>query len=365
MPTTSRVSHGRDASSGPVAISYRRSVSAPYASYISSGDDGVLQALAHLAPLARDGLALVGERAVALGRRRRRPRRRSPRSSRVRGGQDVALVEQPGVRLVRRQVAEVEQHLVPEAGVQQVQHGVLDAADVQVDAARVVGPDVGLRAHPVALDRRVDERVLVRRVEVAQLVPARAGPLRHHVGVAPVRLRAVAEVERRPRPSRSAGRAGSPGRRTRRRGRTCAARSCRCRAARRGSIVVGQRVRVAVDVVDDRERLAPVALAAEQPVAQLVGDRRLADARWPRARRWSRRCPRRPCRCRSGRASSFAELTYGASPMNASGHRRRVERRLDAVLGEPLVGRLLDGGDRRGRTAWRTRSRAGRRTARP
>ena len=53
----------------------------------------------------------------------------------VRGGQDVALVEQPVVRLVRRHVAEVEQHLVPEAGVQQVQHGVLDAADVQVDAA--------------------------------------------------------------------------------------------------------------------------------------------------------------------------------------------------------------------------------------
>ena len=38
MPTTSRVSHGRDASSGPPAISYSRSVSAPYCSYMSSGD---------------------------------------------------------------------------------------------------------------------------------------------------------------------------------------------------------------------------------------------------------------------------------------------------------------------------------------
>ena len=46
-------------------------------------------------------------------------------------------------------MAEVEQHLVPEAGVQQVQHGVLDAADVQVDAAGIAGP---LRSHPVALD---------------------------------------------------------------------------------------------------------------------------------------------------------------------------------------------------------------------
>ena len=54
----------------------------------------------------------------------------------VRGRQDVALVEQPLERLGRRHVAEVEQHLVPEARVQQVQHRVLDAADVEVDAAR-------------------------------------------------------------------------------------------------------------------------------------------------------------------------------------------------------------------------------------
>ena len=37
MPTTSRVFHGRLVSSGPMAISYRRNVSAPYVSYISSG----------------------------------------------------------------------------------------------------------------------------------------------------------------------------------------------------------------------------------------------------------------------------------------------------------------------------------------
>ncbi len=48
-------------------------------------------------------------------------------------------------------MAEVEQDLVPEAGVQQVQDGVLDAADVQVDATGVVGPHIGARAHPVLL----------------------------------------------------------------------------------------------------------------------------------------------------------------------------------------------------------------------
>src|SRR5262249_57226896 len=37
-PTTSLVAHGRDASSGPIDISYTRSVSAPYSSQISSGD---------------------------------------------------------------------------------------------------------------------------------------------------------------------------------------------------------------------------------------------------------------------------------------------------------------------------------------
>ena len=50
-------------------------------------------------------------------------------------GQYVALVDQPRERLAGRDVAEVVQHLVPEPGVQQVQDGVLDAADVQVDAA--------------------------------------------------------------------------------------------------------------------------------------------------------------------------------------------------------------------------------------
>jgi hypothetical protein len=59
-----------------------------------------------------------------------------PRSSWYAAGEDVALVEQPAERLLELTVAEVVQHLVPEPRVQQVQHRVLDAADVQVDAAR-------------------------------------------------------------------------------------------------------------------------------------------------------------------------------------------------------------------------------------
>ena len=40
--------------------------------------------------------------------------------------------------------------------------------------------------------------------------------------------------------------------------------------------------------------------------------------------------------------SAWAELTYGASPTKASGHRQRVQRGRDALLGEPFVGRPLD-----------------------
>ena len=46
--------------------------------------------------------------------------------------QDQALVDQPLERLGRRDMAQIEQHLVPEPGIEQMQHGVLDAADVQV-----------------------------------------------------------------------------------------------------------------------------------------------------------------------------------------------------------------------------------------
>ena len=70
----------------------------------------------------------------------------------------------------------VVEHLVPEARVEQVQHGVLDAADVEVDR------------HPVALRlRRTTARRVVVRVEEAQVVPARARPLRHGVGLAHAR----------------------------------------------------------------------------------------------------------------------------------------------------------------------------------
>ena len=44
--------------------------------------------------------------------------------------------------LRRGDVAEIEEHLVPEARVEQVQHGVLGAADVEIDAAAVSRPPI-------------------------------------------------------------------------------------------------------------------------------------------------------------------------------------------------------------------------------
>ena len=207
-------STGATASRGPIDISYSRNVSAPYASYMSSGVTTFFRLLP-IFPNSR----LTGS---PLHCRRRRPRRDlvgghdMPRRVGVGVGLDVALVEQPVERLLRGHVAEVVQHLVPEAGVEQVQHGVLDAADVEVDAAGVARR---LRAHPVALDLGVDEAVLVGGVEVAQLVPARTGPLRHHVQLAPVAASGRRPGRARRPASRRRGPAAAPARTSRRRGR--------------------------------------------------------------------------------------------------------------------------------------------------
>ena len=169
-------------------------------------------------------------------------------------------------------MAEVEQDLVPEAAVQEVQHGVLDTADVQVDAAcaldrlrRTIG---GRRTHPIPLRRGLDDDVVADRIDVAQVVPARTGPLRHDVEVALVGLHAVTEVEI------DGGPFGGPAERRFRLGGLV-------ELARRPvdqfgqvdrQVLVRDRDRVAVVVEDDRDRLPPVALTGEQPVAQLRGD---------------------------------------------------------------------------------------------
>ena len=49
--------------------------------------------------------------------------------------EDDSLIHEPLERLRRREMPEIEEHLVPEARVEEMQHGVLGAADVEIDAA--------------------------------------------------------------------------------------------------------------------------------------------------------------------------------------------------------------------------------------
>ena len=169
---------------------------------------------------------------------------------------DVALVHQPAEGLARAQVAEVEEHLVPEPRVEEVQHRVLHAADVEVDAAGVA---LELRPHPVALHLGVDEGVLVGGVQVAQLVPARPGPVGHGAELAAVRLRPVAQVEHDLHPV-----VGAAQRRLRLgRGVVDVERARRVvvdLGQQHGQLVVGHGDGEVVLVEHDRERLAPVAL---------------------------------------------------------------------------------------------------------
>ena len=155
-------------------------------------------------------------------------------------------------RLGRAHQADVEQHLVPEAGVQQVQHRVLRATHVEI------------HRHPVAFHLAIDWPALVAWAEIAQVVPARAGPLRHGVGLAQRRLAA-----------RGIGGA-HPILEPRQRGARVVAGALGLEAIGFGQAhrqhLFGQRHWLAVDP-HDRKRLAPVALAREQPVAQLVVDR--------------------------------------------------------------------------------------------
>ena len=180
-------------------------------------------------------------------------------------------------RFGRIHVTEVEEHLVPEAGVEQVEHSVLDAADVQIHAAFVTRILVVVRTHPVVELVLLHHVLGVGRVDVAHVVPAGAGPVRHGVGVAVVGLDAIAQVKFDLDPVLVAAqrslRVGFGVHRIE--GARLIVRHVGQVDRQRG---IRQQMRGAVLAVDDRERLTPVALAGEQPVTQTIAHRALADA---------------------------------------------------------------------------------------
>ena len=229
------------------------------------GGDDVLQGLAHLAVLLHDGLPLPREPvlgvALDLG-----GGHVGPAGVLVGEGLDVALVEEPVEGLHGGRVPEVEEDLLPEAGVQQVQHRVLHAPHVQVDAA---GGPRRARPHPVGLVGGVGEGPVVVGVRVADLVGARTRPVRHRVRVAVVGLKALTEVEPDTQPFLRApqgclrfgvGILGIEGPR----------REVVDLGQGQGQHLVGQGVDTAVLAVDHGEGLPPVALAGEEPVTQPV-----------------------------------------------------------------------------------------------
>jgi len=59
-----------------------------------------------------------------------------------------------------RDVAEIEQYLVPEPRIEQVEHGMLRAADIQIDRS------------PVLFLVRTDECLGVLRIDITEVVPA-------------------------------------------------------------------------------------------------------------------------------------------------------------------------------------------------
>ena len=181
---------------------------------------------------------------------------------------NVTLVEQAMEWFFAAYMTKVVQHLVPEARVQQVQHCVLNSTHIQVHAAGVA---VMLWSHPILLNVFINERFGIGWVEVAQFVPTRASPLRHHVYFTAILLRPIAKVKRDIDPVLNAGK------RRNWVGGFVVRVEClwlevsqfwqqngQCRCWNRDWLIVF--------VVNNRERLTPVALTGEQPVAQLVGN---------------------------------------------------------------------------------------------
>ena len=169
---------------------------------------------------------------------------------------DHALAQLADNRLVVRNEAQVAHHPGPEAAVDEVQDGVLHAADVEVNGKP--------GAHPF----RIERGAAVRRIEVAVEVPGRV-----HEGVHGVRLPAggaAAGGAVHPQPGLDPGK-----------GRPAHAGDLHIAGQLDRQVLLGDRDFAAGDAVDHRDRGAPVALAGDPPVAESPGDLRPAVTALP------------------------------------------------------------------------------------
>ena len=166
-----------------------------------------------------------------------------------------AVARALGIGLLRVHDADVVQELMPEAGVEQVERGVLHAAVVPVHGAPVILRLVG------------DERLVVVRVHIAQEVPARPRPLRHGVGLALGGAAALRAFRVDPVGHLGDGALAVVGRLV----------ALDLRQNER-QLLLGNGHPAARRAVDQRNGLAPIALAGEHPVTQLVVDLLMAPA---------------------------------------------------------------------------------------
>ena len=158
---------------------------------------------------------------------------------------DHALAQQRRERLVHLDHAEVAQDLRVEARVEQVQHRVLDAADVLVDG------------HPVLGGAALEHALVVPRRAVAQEVPGRLDEGVHRVGLTP-RLAAALGT-------RGVDERGDLGER-----RAALARELHVAREHDGQVLLVLRHQAVLIAVQHGDRRSPVPLAADAPVAQPI-----------------------------------------------------------------------------------------------
>ena len=163
-----------------------------------------------------------------------------------------ALAQQVREGLVEIEQAAVAQHLGKEAAVEQVQDGVLDAADVLIDG------------HPGVSLFRIEGRVHVVRVGVAHVVPAGAREGVHGVGLALGRTAA-----------NRAGGVHEPGMG----GQCLPGGEIDVLGQAHGQVFLGHGHHAALLAVNGGDGVAPVALAADEPIAQAELHGALASAR--------------------------------------------------------------------------------------
>ena len=209
---------------------------------------------------------------------------------------DHALGEEPQDGLVERHEPEVAHHLRPEARVDEVQDGVLDATHVEVDR------------EPVAYRGRVHGAVVLLRREVAVEVPGRVHEGVHGVGLAPGRPRHFGQVVFTKAGTLFSGIAAFAG-------------EGRVLGQDHGQRAIRHRLHPVLLAVDDGYGRAPVALPADQPVLEAIGDDGPAEA--------SGLGVRGHARDRGGRVEPrpLARVRGLARPLVGSRQRFRLERR--------------------------------------